>query len=224
MVAVLLLGDRALTFAQDQHELPDPTIALPASYKFQFENDWVRIVRVHYDAKAQLPEHTHAGGATVYIYFNASPGVQFSHAGAMTNLRPPVKPGAIRIGGARDEHHTVTNLADTPSDFIRILLKTDYGGPNRRPNGRLAPTVMDYDHAMTHIRRIDVPPGATARVDATTNPVLRIALVPGTMEWKLADRAYRFLDRGGVEEFQNTEKTPMQLVTIELKTKIGKPE
>ena len=38
--------------------LQDPTTSLPHAYKVQFENDYVRVVRVHYDAGAR-PEHTH---------------------------------------------------------------------------------------------------------------------------------------------------------------------
>ena len=40
----------------------DPTTSLPDAYKVQFENDYVRVVRVHFDAGAKLPEHTHPGG------------------------------------------------------------------------------------------------------------------------------------------------------------------
>ncbi len=40
----------------------DPTKTLPESYTVQFDNDYVRVVRVHYDAGAKLPDHTHPGG------------------------------------------------------------------------------------------------------------------------------------------------------------------
>src|SRR5689334_8123752 len=70
-------------FAQPSHKAEgppqDPTKTLPKSYKVEFENDAVRVVRVHYDAKAKLPEHAHPGGITVYLYFNPSSGVLFSH-------------------------------------------------------------------------------------------------------------------------------------------------
>ena len=33
----------------------DPTKSLPESYAVQFENDYVQVVRVHYDAGAKLP-------------------------------------------------------------------------------------------------------------------------------------------------------------------------
>jgi hypothetical protein len=58
--------------------LQDPTTSLPDAYKVQFENNYVRVVRVHYDAGAKLAEHTHPGGTTVYVYLNDSEGVVLS--------------------------------------------------------------------------------------------------------------------------------------------------
>jgi len=91
--------------------LQDPTTSLPDAYKVQFENDHVRVVRVHYDAGAKLPEHTHPGGTTVYVYLNDSEGVVFSHVGGSNRAvtRPAVKAGAIRIAAGPEEHHTAEN-------------------------------------------------------------------------------------------------------------------
>lgn len=212
-------------FAQHPHNAQDPTKTLPKSYRLEFENDWVRVVRVHYDAKARLPEHEHPAGATVYLYFNASEGVLFQHDdGSAPVLRPPVRAGGIRVAVAPLEHHTVTNDAAAPSDFIRILLKTEVPRRISRPNARMLPTVMEYDHAVLRVSRIDVKPGTKTRIEAAKFPMLRIAWVPGQTEWKLAARdAYRFLDKGTTEEFEVTGDLPMQLVTIELRTPIAKP-
>ena len=169
----------------------DPTKTLPKSYKLEFENDSVRTVRVHYDANATLPEHEHPGGVTVYLYFNASPGVRFEHDDGIPITRPAVQPGAIRIGAGPGEHHTVTNLADTPTDFIRVLVKNTDTVIRNRP--------------MT-------------RIEAGAYPKLRIAWVPGQTEWKMAAKGgYRLLEKGTSEEFEVTGKLPMQLVTIELR-------
>ena len=62
----------------------DPTKSLPDAYKVEFENDYVKVVRVHYDAGAKLPEHTHPGGTTAYVYLNDSEGVVFSTSAAAT--------------------------------------------------------------------------------------------------------------------------------------------
>ena len=221
---VIALALNATAFAQQPHDSQDPTKTLPKSYKVEFENDWVRITRVHYDAKAKLPEHEHPAGITVYLYLNASDGVLFQHNQDEEAVRrPAVLPGAIRVSTTPYEHHTVTNLAGAPSDFLRILLKTDPGrtGP---PNSRMSPSVMEYDHARVRVSRINVQPGTKTRVEAAKYPMLRIAWVPGKTEWKIAAKdGYRFLDKGTTEEFEVTGEVPMQLVTIELRTNIAKP-
>lgn len=212
IMRLFLTALMALTLAQD------PTKTLPKSYKVEFENAAVRIVRVHYDAKAKLPEHEHPGGVTVYLYFNASSGVRFEHDDGIPITRPAVQPGAIRIGAGPGEHHTVTNLADTPTDFIRILVKNTDVVIKNRPMTRIPPSQMEYENPMMHISRIDVQPGTKTRIEAGTYPKLRIAWVPGTTEWKLAAKdGYRFLEKGTTEEFEVTGKLPMQLVTIELR-------
>ena len=223
-VAAIALGFGGMAAAQE-HAAPDPTKSLPKSYWVELENDWVRVVRVHYDAKSKLPEHEHPGGVTVYLYLNASDGVVFDHDNGGPLPRPPVKPGAIRVGHGRQEHHSVTNNADTPSDFIRVLLKAKLGeGRERNPLTRMSPTVMDYEQAMIRVTRINVQPGTKTRVEAAKYPVLRIAWVPGTTEWKMvAKDAYRFLEKGTTEEFEVTGDKPMQLVTIELRKPIAKP-
>ena len=218
----LALNATALT--QQPHDSQDPTKTLPKSYKVEFENDRLRIVRVHYDAKAKLPEHEHPGGVTVYLYFNTSPGVLFQHDDGVPITRPAVQPGAIRIGSGPGEHHTVTNLADAPTDFLRILLKNTDVAIKGRPMSRMAPGVMEYDNVMLHISRLNVQPGTKTRVAAKNHPVLRVAWIPEKTEWKLAAKnAYRFLDKGTTEEFEVTGDVPMQLVTIELRTPITKP-
>ncbi|HYE87075.1 MAG TPA: hypothetical protein VEA16_12015, partial [Vicinamibacterales bacterium] len=117
----------------------DPTKTIPDSYKVAFENDYARVVRVHYPAGARLAEHTHAAGTTVYVYLNDSDGVIFRHVGGSNSsiTRPAVKSGGIRIATGREEHHTAENPSKTPSDFLRIFFKTDdAGGPrNLRANG-----------------------------------------------------------------------------------------
>ena len=74
-------------------------------------------MRVHYDAGAKLPEHTHPGGTTVYVYLNDSEGVVFSHVGGSNRAvtRPAVKAGAIRIAAGPEEHHTAENTSSTAS-------------------------------------------------------------------------------------------------------------
>ena len=121
----------------------DPLKTLPDSYKVQFENEWVRVVRVHYDAGAKLAEHTHPLGTTAYVYLNDSDGVTFKHSGSSTRAatRPPVKTGSVTVASGQDETHTAENTAATPSDFLRIQFKSDTKGV-RTPRRRLGARVL----------------------------------------------------------------------------------
>jgi hypothetical protein len=160
----------------------DPTKTLPESYKVAFENDYVRVVRVHYDAGARLPEHTHPAGTTVYVYLNDSEGVTFSHSGNInrTVTRPPVKAGALRIASGPEEHHTAENPASTPSDFLRIWFKTDNGG-ERNLRRRLSPTDQEFANKQLRITRLT---GRDAAIEApATTPVLAVSLPDGAVQW-----------------------------------------
>jgi hypothetical protein len=123
----ILLGAVAALSVAATAAAQDPLKTLPDSYKVQFENAHVKVVRVHFDAGAKLPDHTHPAGTTVYIYLNESDGVTFRHSGNNTRAvtRPPVKAGHVRIAAGPEEHHTAENAGSTPSDFLRIWFKTD---------------------------------------------------------------------------------------------------
>ena len=81
LVAVFVAGVAAVTWGQDAVK------HAPESYKLQFENEWVKIVRVHYEPLAKLPAHTHTELATAYVSLNDSGPVIFKHVG--TDYGPP---------------------------------------------------------------------------------------------------------------------------------------
>lgn len=225
----LILTPAAL--AQKPHAAPagdpqDPTKLLPKNFTREFENDWVDVTRVHYDAQSKLPAHEHTGGISVYLYLNASDGVVYSHIDGDASVpRRPVVPGAIRVAETPHEHHTVVNNAATPSDFMRVLLKTAIHDKVPHATARMTPDVMQYDHTFLRVARINVPPHSKALVESKNNPVFRLAVMPGKTEWRMAAKdAYRFLDKGTTEEFENSGDLPIQLVTIELKTQPVKPK
>ena len=138
----------------------DPTKTLPESYTVQLDNDYVRVVRVHYDAGAKLPEHTHPPGTTVYVYLNDSDGVVFRHSGNSTRAvtRPAVKAGGVRVASGGEEHHTAENPASTPSDFLRVWFKTDNGG-ERNLRRRLSPTDQEFANKQMRITRLKIEDG-----------------------------------------------------------------
>ncbi len=179
MVAALVCGAVLPISAQD------PTKTLPEAYKVQFDNSFVRVVRVHYAAGAKLPDHTHPGGTTVYVYLNESDGVIFSHSGngnrAVT--RPKVTTGAVRIASGQEEHHTAENPASTPSDFLRIWFKTDNGG-ERNLRRRMPPTDQEFANKQMRVTRLSVAAGTPATIDAPAQqPALVVSLPSGDTQW-----------------------------------------
>ena len=154
----------------------DPTQTLPDSYKVELDNAYVRVVRVHYDAGAKLPAHTHPGGTTAYVYLNDSDGIVYRHVGGMSSVinRAPVKAGAMRLSTGMEERHEVENTSTTPSDFLRIQLKSVTGSNIRR---RIAPDEVEFSDKDIHITRLRVKPGQTLAIETKKAPALRIAKV-----------------------------------------------
>jgi len=189
----------------------DPTKTLPESYQVQLDNDHVRVVRVHYDAGAKLPEHTHPPGTTVYVYLNDSDGVVFRHVGNSTRAvtRPPVRAGGVRVASGGEEHHTAENPASTPSDFLRVWFKTDNGG-ERNLRRRLSPTDDTFENKQMRITRLNVTADKSISVDTAQEPALLVSLPSGDTRW---------IDRG-----QQVPLTAGAFLRIDFLTKPGTPQ
>src|SRR5258706_14872531 len=89
----------------------DPVKVAPQNYKPEFENEWVKVLRVHYGAKEKIPEHDHPATATAYVYLNDSGPVIFKHVGLSYGAvtRPATKAGSFRLYKATKETHEVEN-------------------------------------------------------------------------------------------------------------------
>jgi len=55
----ILLTALVLTVSMSGLAAQDPVTALPDSYSKQFDNEWVKVVRVLYAPHAKLPAHAH---------------------------------------------------------------------------------------------------------------------------------------------------------------------
>jgi hypothetical protein len=83
----------------------DPTVVDTRHYKIDFENDQVRVLRVHYDARDMGAQHEHILNRVV-VYLNDQPGA---------------KADEVRMSGAAT--HTEQNASDQPADRIAIEIK-----------------------------------------------------------------------------------------------------
>ena len=187
----------------------DPAKSLPDAYKVQFENDYARVVRVHYAAGAKLPDHTHPAGATLYVYLNDSDGVVFKHSSSSNRAvtRPPVKAGAIRVASGPEEHHTAENNAATASDFLRIQLKSAAGGA--RSVRRLQPNENTFENKQIRITRI-----ALEQHDEQTITAKEPALL---IEWPSGEETW--LDAGASRPIANHDARTVNYIRIDFLTR-----
>lgn len=119
LVLLLLTGATACLRGQN------PLQTLPHNYRLVYENDYVRVIHVVYSPHEKLPVHDHSDKPTVYVYLTDSGPVRFSHVEehAFSLVRPPEKAGTFRLSPGRLEKHSVENLGDIPSAFLRVELK-----------------------------------------------------------------------------------------------------
>jgi hypothetical protein len=59
----------------------DPMKVAPQAYKLEFENEWVKVVRVHYGPRENIPAHNHTERASAYVYLSDGGPVIFKHIG-----------------------------------------------------------------------------------------------------------------------------------------------
>ena len=83
----------------------DPTVTDPKRYKVAFENEQVRVLRIHFDPREKGGEHEHILNRVV-LYLND---------------QAAAKADDVRMAGAAT--HSEQNAADTPADRIAVELK-----------------------------------------------------------------------------------------------------
>jgi hypothetical protein len=83
----------------------DPTVVDSAHYKVAFENDHVRVLRVHYGPREKGPTHEHLLNRVV-VYLNDQPNA---------------KADDVRLAGPAT--HAEENASDQPADRIAVELK-----------------------------------------------------------------------------------------------------
>ncbi|MCI0486046.1 MAG: hypothetical protein L0229_05550 [Blastocatellia bacterium] len=220
----------------------DPFTVAPQAYKLRFENDRVRVVRVHYAPREKLPVHNHPDKATIFVYLNDSGPVRFRHkegfSGSFPATRPPTKARAYRLAGIQPENHEVENLSDLPSDFLQIILKTEmveaskfrgrFFPEDREPDSNYRK--VEFENGQVRITRIVC--AARAKCDPlelSTYPALTVALSPvdlkaegksGASPLKLSLGETRWFEPGQWKAYRNAGKAEAEFMIIEF---ISKP-
>ena len=160
-------------------------MAYPKNYHVAFENAWVEVIRVHYGPHEQVGVHDHSAYPTVYVYLNDAGPVRFDHDETPPSrlTRPPTHEGAFRVSPGRAERHSVDNLSDTSSEFLRVELKKvplgsglkEFRGEAPKAEPR-AMDAMEYASPQVSIERIVCVGDGVCRAKESEMPSLLIAL------------------------------------------------
>jgi hypothetical protein len=217
----------------------DPLKVAPQAYKLEFENEWVKVMRVHYGSNEKIPAHDHTELAAAYVYLNDGGPVIFKHIGLAYGAvtRPATKAGSFRLYKAIKEVHEVENTSDLPSDFLRVEFKTRMvdektlrGRFHREswPAGENYQKIQFEDEQIRVTRlasasgkRVDVPAGASGHellialssarlgVLETNGKASKLNLSLGQTGWQPAGKQARLDSPGG---------GPAEMLRIEFKT------
>jgi hypothetical protein len=218
---------------QGLHAQQDGLVALPDVYRVQFENAWVRVVRVNVPPHANLPAHTHPPGFMVHLYLDDADNLVFEHDGSpFTVTRPAVAARSYRIGLATPESHAVISSSSRASSYLRVELKTQGRENTRRrvpapPIGTGTQSIVESTGPQLRSSRITIAPGEAFDVAATTaEPAVIIAVTEGISiaggarngeVLKLGQEL--FVDVGQRQSVRNGGTVPVQLIRFDFLTK-----
>jgi hypothetical protein len=199
---------------------------LPEAYRLQFENEWVKVVRVHYAPHVKLPSHAHTKLASAYVYLSDAGPVVFRHVGAEYGsvTRPPVKTGTFRLFRAVGEMHEVENTSSLASDFLRVEFKTEPKDA-RTLRGRYPREVVargenvqnvQFENAQIRVTRLVIAPEASMEVTTTaTEPGLLISLFPTR---GYASGEHRWLPVKLTDSIRNLAPDPLEYLRFDFLT------
>ena len=200
----------------------DPVKILPDSYSLQFENEWVKVVRVRYAPDVKLPPHAHTSRASAYVYLNDAGPVIFRHVGEkkFAATRPATKAGSFRVFRGIDEIHEVENTSDLASEFLRVEFKTEpkdrttLRGRFFREEASAGENLqkVQFENAQIRITRLICAPARTLSLTANDpEPALLIELTPavGQEHW---------IPSGQSKTVRNEATTPHEMLRFDFKT------
>ena len=235
LLAATIFYFNSAAFAQD------PLKVAPQAYRLQFENEWVKVTRVHYGPRAKVHVHDHSRWPAAYVYLNDYGPVIFRHTDWEHPVltRPAVKAGSFRLSPttAVNETHEVENTTDTPSDFLRIEFKTRPAG-RRTLRGRFPPAPypagenfrkVEFENEQVRVTRLVCAPRRSLAVAANpSEPALLVVLSSARVKSAGAAGAASqttfapgetvWLAGGGERRLENLGGTPLELLRFDFKT------
>ena len=124
-VVVGALGHKAFAAVQVPQAVPDPLVAAPSEYHLEFENEYVRVIRIIYPAHHKAAMHAHSAPGGVIVALTDQDARVTGPDGSTRELHfkagqarwAMATPGADRSSFSA---HAEENLADKPFELIRI--------------------------------------------------------------------------------------------------------
>lgn len=202
-----------------QPEPGDPTVVAADKYSVMFENDAVRILKVHYEPGASSALHRHPDAVAVILSGSSS---RFTAAdGTVQELSPEADSALYMPAGA----HTVENIGQAPVDVVLVEFKTGAPGMATLPTefaGRAATVLAEGARAtafrITAEPTFSEPDGSTHEYDQVV-----VALGSGEValtmngelvksEWARGDA--QLIGRGVPHGTVNTSTGPVDYVLV----------
>jgi quercetin dioxygenase-like cupin family protein len=165
-------------------KMQEPTAGAGYTVKVEFENEQIRVTRVHYAARAKSPMHSHTGRAVIALTGSHLRVTEFGGTARETQRRP----GEIYWGDTVT--HSAENLTEQPLETIEIeIKKANSPGvlvktPSMDPASLKEPVPVErepHHHIVLqnqYVRVLDVlfPPGDPSLFHTHSNDNVSVAL------------------------------------------------
>jgi hypothetical protein len=209
ILAMLLAAGSCSTAAHAQN----PVTTFPKNYSLIFSNSAVAVIRVHYGPHEKIGLHDHSETPTVYVYLSDSGPVRFQHVEekSFALTRPPTAKGAFRVSPGRLERHSVENMGDVSSDFLRVELKQILLGGLEPFRGKAPHSLLQSQNSVEfttpalEIQRILCVGSLACSVKPSAAPSLIIAFTPLYLATGVAEKQGEKLEAGAVRWLPSSE-------------------
>jgi len=178
-----------------------------------FENDWVRVVKIHYAAREKTAIHDHPATPNVFVYTTDGGHLRIAHdEHEQPTIRPLVKAGGIRYQKGVFERHWVEEMDGVDSEYVRMELKTKAVDLPEQDVRRAPDDRTPYESGMLRIFRVTC--AAQSACPASVHPQDPAIVVIGRDAQWVPENASPLL---------NASAKPLEMVRVELVSRpIGK--